>query len=161
MVKIRAAGNRLSIASWSLPFRSDDSQKRQTENLSASVDRSQISSSSNSTPHPQDTPPTLTNATNSSNEMVPTISLIELARTITRETEKLENYLKDVGSEMPGFAHDSPLNFPKLPDNINKAREEIIRATKELGDLVTGPTESVRWMAWDASYAPAVKHCCN
>ena len=31
------------------------------------------------------------------------------------------------------------------------AREEIVRASKDLSDLVTGPSESVRWLAWDVS----------
>ena len=81
-----------------------------------------------------------------------TTSMIELAAIITRETEKLEKYLMESGSEMPGFDVNSPANFPKLPDEIKKAREEIVRVSKELGDLVTGPTESVRWMAWDVRF---------
>jgi hypothetical protein len=78
-----------------------------------------------------------------------TSSMIELAAIITKETEKLEKYLKESGSPTPGFDVNSPANFPKLPEDMKKAREEIMRATTELGDLVTGPTESVRWMAWD------------
>ena len=81
-----------------------------------------------------------------------TTSMVTLAAIIARETEKLEKYLKESGSAIPGFDVDSPTNFPKLPDEMKKAREEIVRATTELGDLVTGPTESVRWMAWDVSF---------
>ena len=157
MVKVRAAGNRLSIGSWSLPFRSN-SQRQQSRNLSAavsepkSIEHSKAATSSTSL---QLKGKPLANVLNSSSKMAPTKSLIELAATITRETEKLEKYLKESGSEMPSFEINSPLNFPKLPDEIKKAREEVMRATKELGDLVTGPTESVRWMAWDVSHAPA------
>jgi hypothetical protein len=82
------------------------------------------------------------------------VNMVELAQIITRETEKLDKYLKESGSEQPGFDVDSPANFPKLPAEIKKAREEVMRATKELGDLVTGPTESVRWIAWDVRFSP-------
>lgn len=80
--------------------------------------------------------------------------LIALAATITRETETLDRYLKENGLPHPGFEVDSPLNFPKFPKEIKKARENVLRATRELGDLVAGPSESVRWMAWDVSLVP-------
>lgn len=158
MVKVRAVGNRLSIGSWSLPFRSNSQRRQSSMAATASgesipVDHSKIGIS-NTSLQPGDKPPTT--ETTTSSKMVPTTSLIELAGTITRETEKLEKYLKDNGIEMPGFGTDSPLNFPRLPDEVKKAREEVIRATRELGDLVTGPTETVRWMAWDVSNTPAV-----
>ncbi len=78
-----------------------------------------------------------------------TSALIELAATITRETEKLNKYLVDKGLPIPSFDVDSPLGFPGLPKEAKRAREEVIRAAKELGDLVTGAEESIRWMAWD------------
>lgn len=84
-----------------------------------------------------------------------TTSMVELAAIIARETEKLEKYLKESGSALPGFDVDSPANFPKLPEDMKKSREEIMRASRELGDLVTGPTESVRWMAWDVRFSPS------
>ncbi|TAQ85201.1 hypothetical protein B7494_g6477 [Chlorociboria aeruginascens] len=78
-----------------------------------------------------------------------TSSLIALAATISKETEKLQSYFQENGIAQPGFDVDSPLDLPKLPEDIKKAREEVMRATKELGDLITGPRESLRWMAWD------------
>ncbi|CAG8975447.1 hypothetical protein HYALB_00004761 [Hymenoscyphus albidus] len=81
----------------------------------------------------------------------PRASLIDLAKTITEETEKLERYMKESGSAAPSFDVDVPLAFPNLPEEIKKARENVVRATKELGDLVTGPKESIRWMAWNVS----------
>jgi len=167
MDKVRTASNRLSIGSWSLPFRSN-SQRKQSRNLSvvpatAVGESDSLNHSKTGISHaplqPRDIP--ITSSTNSLSKMTQTKSLIELAGTITRETEKLERYLKESGCEMPGFGIDSPLNFPKLPEDIKTAREEVMRATKELGDLVTGPTESVRWMAWDVSYAPVVEDCSN
>ncbi|CAG8957889.1 hypothetical protein HYFRA_00000229 [Hymenoscyphus fraxineus] len=78
-----------------------------------------------------------------------TANLIDLAKTITQETEKLEKYMRESGSAAPSFDVDAPLAFPNLPEEIKKARENVVRATKELGDLVTGPKESVRWMSWN------------
>lgn len=78
-----------------------------------------------------------------------TSSLIELAAIITRETEKLDKFMKENGGPAPSFDVDGLLEFPKLPSDIKAAREAVVKATKELGDLVTGPRESVRWMAWD------------
>ncbi|TVY26927.1 O-methyltransferase [Lachnellula hyalina] len=77
-----------------------------------------------------------------------TNSLVQLAAVITRETEKLDRYIRESGAPAPSFDIDGPLDFPKLPDEIKAAREEVVRATKELGDLVTGPKEGVRWLAW-------------
>lgn len=88
---------------------------------------------------------------------VTTSSLVELARIITRETEKLERYLKESGSPMPSFDADGPANFPTLPDDIKAAREEVVRAARDLQFLVTGPTESVRWMAWDVNLLDPVQ----
>ncbi|KAJ5035134.1 uncharacterized protein L3040_008393 [Drepanopeziza brunnea f. sp. 'multigermtubi'] len=75
--------------------------------------------------------------------------LVELAATIARETAKLDAYMQASGLPTPSFDVNGPLNFPRLNDEMQKAREEVIKAAKELGDLMTGPTETVRWMAWD------------
>lgn len=84
-----------------------------------------------------------------------TSNLVALAKTITQETEKLEKYIKESGSAAPSFDVDALLDFPKLPEDIKKARENVVKATKELGDLVTGPKESLRWMTWNVrSYRP-------
>lgn len=77
-------------------------------------------------------------------------SMLDLAAIISKQTSILDEYFKENGIS-PGFDFDSPLNFPKLPNEIKKAREVVIKATKDLGDLVTGPTESIRWGVWDAS----------
>lgn len=77
--------------------------------------------------------------------------MILLAKKITEETEKLNKYMKDNGLADPGFSVDAPGDFPKLPDDIQKSRQEIVYATKELGALVRGPRESVRWGVWSVS----------
>ena len=80
-----------------------------------------------------------------------TSDLVELASIITRETERLDAYMKKTGLPNLGFDKDSLLKFPHLPDEIKKAREQIVQATQDLGDLVKGPEEKMRWLAWDVS----------
>lgn len=159
MVKFGVAGNRLSLGSWSIPIaRTNSQRKSQSRSTSAmavpiskaapALTETELSNTSTKEDH---FPPTnLSTLTKVSAEGK--VNMVELAQIITRETGKLDKYLKDNGSDQPGFDVDSPANFPKLPAEIKKAREEIVRATKELGDLVTGPTESVRWMAWEVRF---------
>jgi hypothetical protein len=78
-----------------------------------------------------------------------TSSLIALAATITRETETLNKYLIANNLPSPSFDVSTPANFPKLSPEAKKAREEIIRATLELRDLVVGPEDTIRWTAFD------------
>lgn len=77
--------------------------------------------------------------------------LLELASIIKSETEKFEAYLRDNDIPGPSFEPDGHADLPRLPEHVQMSRQEIIRATQELKDLMVGPTESVRWMAWDAS----------
>ncbi|KAI0838265.1 S-adenosyl-L-methionine-dependent methyltransferase [Hypoxylon sp. FL0890] len=80
---------------------------------------------------------------------MPPSKMIALAQKISMETEKVEAYFKENGLRAPGFDVDSPSDFPKMPDDISRSRREVIHATQELQDLMVGPRESVRWMAWD------------
>lgn len=89
--------------------------------------------------------------TNSHSNGTETSLLIKLAQTITRETEKIDVYLKENSIPAPSFEEDGLVDFPRLPEDIQKARLEVVRATVELKDLIVGPTESVRWLAWDVS----------
>lgn len=93
-----------------------------------------------------------------SNPATSTSRLMELAQIITRETEKLDKFFKQSGIPMPSFDIDAPLDFPGLPEEIKTARQKVVESTKELGDLFVGPTESVRWMAWDvrSTFQPSV-----
>ncbi|CAJ2504087.1 Uu.00g114810.m01.CDS01 [Anthostomella pinea] len=72
-----------------------------------------------------------------------------LAQQIATETGKVEAYFEKRGWPMPSFEVDSPDDFPKLPEDVSRCRREVIEATQELHDLMVGPRESVRWMAWD------------
>ncbi|CAH0039229.1 unnamed protein product [Clonostachys solani] len=90
-----------------------------------------------------------TSAPNGSNNKVQEVSqLISLAKKIGAEAEKLEAYLKDNGLPDPSFGVDAPGDFPKLSEEAQRSRLEIVHATKELGDLVRGPRENVRWGVW-------------
>lgn len=71
-----------------------------------------------------------------------------LSQTIARETGKLEAYFKAEGLPLPSFDAQAPSDLPKLPEDIEKSRRELILATKELGNLAVGPRESVRWGTW-------------
>lgn len=75
--------------------------------------------------------------------------MVSLAGTISKETAIVDQYFREQGGAQPGFDEDCLLDFLNLPDEVQRARSEVLRATAELRDLVTGPTESLRWMAWN------------
>lgn len=77
--------------------------------------------------------------------------MVLLARVISNETAKLENYMRLHDLPSPGLAAGSPADFPRLPDDMQEARMKIIFATKELSALAHGPRESVRWGVWGVS----------
>lgn len=79
--------------------------------------------------------------------------MLVLAETIRVETEKLQTYLKSNGIAQPSLSVDGPDDFPLLPDEIQKSRQKIVFATKELTNLVRGPRESVRYDVWSVSSA--------
>lgn len=166
MDKLRKASKRLSVGSWA-PF--GDAEKRTSRTPStASVkrsgdftDRSDGSAPAAPAVAPKSARTRPDGATNGATNGVTngvekqspskTAGLVALAKIITTESEKLEKYLKESGSAMPSLDIDGPANFPPLPDDIKKARDEVMRATRQLEYLVTGPTEKIRWMAWDVS----------
>ena len=80
-----------------------------------------------------------------------TSRMIALARKITQATEKLESHMKANNLPLPSFDVDSPADFPSLPEDVQRSRQDIIHATKELGLLAHGPRESIRWGIWEVS----------
>ncbi|KAJ4140272.1 Alpha-1,3-mannosyltransferase cmt1 [Fusarium equiseti] len=74
--------------------------------------------------------------------------MAQLARKITEETEKLDNYFKINDLPDLGFNVDAPDDLPKMPADIQKCRLEISSAAKQLELLVRGPRETVRWGIW-------------
>lgn len=77
--------------------------------------------------------------------------MVQLARKITQETEKLDSYFKSNGLPDLGFDVNAPDDLPRLPDDIQKCRLEISSATKQLELLVRGPRETIRWGIWSVS----------
>lgn len=75
----------------------------------------------------------------------------KLAAIISTETGKVEKYFQENGLPLPSFEAETFNDFHTLPPPIAKSRSEVIQATQELKDLMMGPGESVRWMAWDVS----------
>ncbi|XXH05904.1 hypothetical protein Hte_012346 [Hypoxylon texense] len=86
---------------------------------------------------------------NKATPTMPPSKIVALAQKISAETEKVDVYFRTKGIPTPSFDVDMPGDFPKMPDEISYSRREIIHATRELQDLMVGPRESVRWMAWD------------
>lgn len=88
-----------------------------------------------------------------------TSQMVQLAQKIAKETEKLDNYLSDNGLPNPGFDVDAPEDFPALPEDMQRSRQEIVHATKELHYLVQGPKETVRWGIWSVSSNRSCQTC--
>lgn len=78
-----------------------------------------------------------------------TSNLVTLAAKIAQETEKISSYMKENGLPEPSFNADSAVGFSKLPDALQAARGEVIKATKELSELLTGAEQGLRCLAWD------------
>lgn len=158
MTNLLVLGNRLRLSSWNGPFRNTNTfggteGKRQSRRYSSAATPVAKEADIESAPDSDGK----TSATAISKTETQASNLTRLAGIITRETEKLDRYIKETGSPEPSFDVDGPLTFTNLPDELRKSREEVARATKELGDLIAGPRESLRWMAWDVrpfSYFP-------
>lgn len=86
--------------------------------------------------------------------------MLVLAETIRVETEKLQTYLQSNGIAQPSLSVDGPDDFPLLPDEIQKSRQKIVLATRELTSLVRGPRESVRYDVWSVRPASVSSSAC-
>ncbi|PNP55793.1 hypothetical protein THARTR1_04013 [Trichoderma harzianum] len=85
-----------------------------------------------------------------------------LSKAIEDKTRILANKLRAKGLEAPSYQANGLSDFPlnEVDDEAIKARQEIIALTKELHDLVLGPREWLKTMAWDAiSYIPLHAIC--
>ncbi|TPX08611.1 uncharacterized protein E0L32_009950 [Thyridium curvatum] len=77
-----------------------------------------------------------------------TSSLVQLAESILAQTKKLDEYLASHKLPQPSFDANGPTTFPASPEeaDINAVRHKLIDATKELRDLVTYPSDTLKWM---------------
>ncbi|KAL7931591.1 S-adenosyl-L-methionine-dependent methyltransferase [Trichoderma chlorosporum] len=88
--------------------------------------------------------------------------LTVLSKEIEEKTRILTDSLRARGLGAPSYEADGLPDFPLagLNDEAIKAREDIVALTKELHDLVLGPRECLKTMAWDAiSYIPLQAIC--
>lgn len=99
---------------------------------------------------------------------VPSLShasrLLKLSEVIARNTRLLNGYLTANKLPQPSFAVDAPgdgiiiaKDEPKRME-LERARKQLVSATKELHDLSVGPRESVRTQAWDVSLFNMLYH---
>lgn len=89
---------------------------------------------------------------------VPLSRILKLSEVIARNTSLLNGYLTTHKLPQPSFAVDAPgdgfviaKNEPRRAE-LERARKQLVAATKELHDLSVGPRESVRTQAWDVSF---------
>jgi len=76
----------------------------------------------------------------------------ELATAIAEHTKVISNYLSSKNLSAPSFDVGDLNELPITPADGDsyKARMKLIAATQELHDLVLGPKESLRHLAWDS-----------
>ena len=79
--------------------------------------------------------------------------LLELTEIIAVNTKKINEFFKAEGKPDLSFNVDAPGDFPVPNSNaeIQLARRTVVNATQELHDLMVGPREAVRWLAWSVS----------
>ncbi|KFX93081.1 hypothetical protein V490_05014 [Pseudogymnoascus sp. VKM F-3557] len=102
----------------------------------------------------------IANNTNGHVENLPadnTSLLVKLSQIIARETEKVDTYFRKNSIPSPSFDADGLSEHPALPDDIQKARLAVVKAAADLKDLMVGPKESLRWMAWDHNNSLSLK----
>lgn len=77
--------------------------------------------------------------------------LTTLSRDIEAKTRFLTDALRSKGLEAPSYQANGLSDFPLTEVEAVKARQELVALTKELHDLVLGPRESLKNMAWEVS----------
>ena len=81
--------------------------------------------------------------------------LSQLSKDIEQKTKILTDRLAANGQDAPSLQPGGLADFPLDPQDTAtvEARQELITLTKELNELVQGPREVLRTMAWDVSIA--------
>ncbi|KAM0259370.1 hypothetical protein ACHAQJ_003402 [Trichoderma viride] len=88
--------------------------------------------------------------------------LTTLSREIEEKTRILTDALRAKGLEAPSYQANGLSDFPltELDEETIKAKQEVVALTKELHDLVLGPRESLKNMAWEMiGYIPLQAIC--
>ncbi|KAL3472043.1 S-adenosyl-L-methionine-dependent methyltransferase [Aspergillus californicus] len=73
--------------------------------------------------------------------------LTELAEEISSTASVVNEFLVSNGHAQPSFEVDAPASFPTAPKDVNDARRKLLEAAKTIVDLMTGPSEHLRWLA--------------
>jgi hypothetical protein len=79
--------------------------------------------------------------------------IVELGEIISANTAKVNDFLAESGLPQLTFDVDGPADFPvpSANEDISNARRAVVNATMELHDLMVGPRETLRWLAWSVS----------
>lgn len=78
----------------------------------------------------------------------------QLSALVSEKTQILTDFLSTKeGPNASSLSSDELAGLPISPDDSKtfKARTELIQATRELHDIVLGPQESLRALAWGVS----------
>ena len=80
-------------------------------------------------------------------------SLTQIAESILANTKTIENFFASSNLPELSFSARGPKDFPVGVEHteIHNARDALIDATKELRDLLIGPTDMLRWMSVNVS----------
>lgn len=83
----------------------------------------------------------------------PSEKLGRLSRGIADNTRVLTERLRSRGIEPPSFQTSGLADFPLLETDTEalRARDQVVALTQELHDLVLGPREGLKNLAWDVS----------
>lgn len=78
--------------------------------------------------------------------------LTTLSKDIEEKTRYLTDALRSKGLDAPSYKANGLSDFPLTEFEAVKTRQELVALTKELHDLVLGPRETLKNMAWEVSY---------
>jgi hypothetical protein len=85
-------------------------------------------------------------------------TIATLAELIYSKTKLLDKFISSNNLTPPSFGSDGPLDFPIPPKDqaLQDARRAVINVTSQLHDLLVGPRERMRLLAWTVrTYLPS------
>lgn len=87
--------------------------------------------------------------------------IVELTNIIATEAPIVENYFSSHGIPLPSFDVDGPTRvvIPPSEQDVLKAHVAVVGATKELHDLMIGPTAMLMAISVGSLSALAVRVC--